>query len=77
MNIGDKVSWTHVSQRGRTMSMTLREGVIEQINGAVATVRTPSKRQVIVDIRRLRLEGQESQISEFVGAMRESARRAE
>ena len=29
---GTKVSWTHVSDRGRTLSMSLREGVVEGIS---------------------------------------------
>lgn len=75
MQAGDKVEWTHVSSNGRSLSMTLREGTIEQIKGDVAVVRTKGRRLVEVAVRRLRSEGQESQISEFVGAMRENARR--
>jgi hypothetical protein len=72
MEIGTKVSWTHVSQRSRTMSMTLREGVIEAVNGSVATIRKPSGRTELVNVRRLRVEGQPSQIGEFVEAVREA-----
>ncbi len=56
------------------MSMRLREGTIVSIDGTTATVRTSGKRTTDVDIRRLRLDGQESQIGEFVGAMRDSIR---
>ena len=72
MKIGDEIEWTHISQRSRTISMTLREGVIEQINGGIATVRTKSRRLTQVPISRLRSSGKESLISEFVSAMRKA-----
>lgn len=74
MNPGDRVHWTHVSQRGRTMSMTLREGVLESIEGDLALVRTGKNRQVRIAVARLWLDGQPSQIDEFVGALREAHR---
>lgn len=77
MHIGDKVEWTHVSTGRGSLSMTLREGTIEQIKGDVALVRTPGRRLVEIAVRRLRSEGQESQIGEFVSGMRENARRTE
>lgn len=72
MQIGDYVHWTHVSQRGRSISMTRREGIIEAIDGELAIVRTGKNRQVQVAVARLRLDGQRGQIDEFVGAMREA-----
>lgn len=72
MHIGDRVQWTHVSQRGRTMSMSLREGTIEAIDGALAIVRTGTNRQVQVALARLRTMGQPTQLDEFMGAMREA-----
>lgn len=72
MEIGTLVSWTHVSQRGRTVSMSLRAGVIDAINGDVATVRKRSGKTEQVHIRRLRVEGQPSQLGEFVEAIREA-----
>lgn len=74
MKQGDKVSWTHVSQRGRTMSMSLKEGTVEKIEGKVATIRTKSNRLVEVSVGRLRAVGQPSQLGEFVEAMREAHR---
>lgn len=70
--VGMKVQWTHVSTGRRTMSMTLREGTIEAINGNVATVRTPSRKLVDIDARRLQPVGAQSQIGQFVEAMREA-----
>lgn len=69
--IGDRVQWTHVSQRGRTMSMAVREGVIEAIDGALAIVRTGKNRQVQVSLARLRAMGKPTQLDEFMGAIRE------
>lgn len=40
MRIGDKVTWTHTSQRGRSISMRRMDGVIVAIEGGTATVRT-------------------------------------
>lgn len=74
MKPGDRVQWTHVSQRGRTMSMSLREGVLESIDGELAIVRTSKNRQVQVALARLRPVNQLSQIDEFVGALREANR---
>lgn len=74
MQPGDKVEWTHISQRGRTISMVLREGTIEAIDGGLAIVRTGKNRQVQVALARLRLDGQPSQIDEFVGAIREAGK---
>lgn len=74
MEIGTKVSWTHVSQRGRTMSMSLREGIIIALMGDVARVQKRSGKTEEIHTRRLRVEGQPSQIGEFVEAVREAHR---
>jgi hypothetical protein len=74
VNIGDQVHWTHVSTRGRTLSMTRREGTITAIDGPMATVRTSGKRQVQIAVARLRLDGERSQIDEFVEGVRQAAR---
>lgn len=74
MNPGDKVQWTHVSQRGRSVSMTLREGTLESIEGELAIVRTSANRQVQVAVKRLRAIGQRNQIDEFVEGIRDAHR---
>lgn len=66
MKIGDKVTWTHCSTRGRAVSMRLREGVIKALGGDVAHVRRPGGRCESVAVSRLRLPSQKSQITEFV-----------
>jgi len=77
MQPGDKVQWTHTSRRGRTISMQLKEGVIESIAGAVATVKTgKNNRRVEINARNLQLVGQRSQIDAFVEAVREASRGA-
>ena len=68
LTIGMKVQWTHVS----TMSMTLREGTIKQLNEVDALVQTPAGRTVLVELRRLQPVGAPSQLGEFVEAMREA-----
>jgi hypothetical protein len=75
MNTGDAVHWTHTSQCGRTLSMVRREGTIEAIDGAMATVRTAGKRHVQIAVARLRVDGQRGQIDEFVEGMRAATRR--
>lgn len=68
---GMKVSWTHSSTKGRTLSMRLRDGTVEAIDAnGMATIRLRSKRTCQVAVARLRAEGQPSQIDEFMDAMR-------
>ena len=64
--MGDKVTWTHLVTSGKSVTMSLREGVVEGLSKGVATVRKPSGRCESVLISRLRLPGQKSQITEFV-----------
>ena len=66
IKVGDEVTWTHVSTRGRVLNMTLREGVVEQVSESEAVVRKSSGRSESVAIQRLRLPGEKSQITEFV-----------
>jgi hypothetical protein len=54
--------------------MTLREGTIVALMGDVARVRKPSGKTEEIHTRRLRVEGQSSQIGEFVEAVREAHR---
>lgn len=69
MEIGDRVTWTHCSTRGRTCNMRLREGVVEELDGDMAIIRRPNGRRESVKVVRLRLLGQRSQITEFVEAI--------
>jgi len=56
------------------MSMTLREGVVQAIVGDVAVVKKRNGQREIVAVQRLRVQGEKSQITEFVEAMVESNR---
>jgi hypothetical protein len=67
---GDHVSWTHVSSGRKTLSMSLREGVVESIGGDFAVIKKKRGRETIA-LKRLRTKGQQSQIAEFVEAIRE------
>ena len=66
-NVGDEVSWSQVSRRGKEVSIRLREGVISSINDNVAKVKPPGKaKSVSVQLPNLRLAGEKSELSEFV-----------
>lgn len=74
MNVGDKATWTHVSGSGKTMTMSLREGVVESIDeNGVATMKKKKGRELVA-VARLRAAGQKSQITEFVEAVVEANR---
>ena len=70
--VGQRVSWTHVSQGRRTLSMFLREGVIESIDGDQAVIKKASGKRETIATKRLRTKEQASQITELVEAMRDS-----
>ena len=74
MKSGDKVHWTHVSQRGRQITMTRKEGTIEAIDGALAIVRSATNYRYQVAVARLRIEGQRGQIDDFVDTVREAGK---
>lgn len=66
MEIGNQVTWTHVSSRGSTFSMRTKTGQIEKINGDVATVITGrNKRRVEIPVNELRLAGQRTTLTDF------------
>ena len=66
MEIGNQVTWLHVSSRGSTFSMRTKTGQIEKINGDVATVITGrNKRRVEVPVNELRLAGQRTALTDF------------
>ncbi len=73
MNPGDKVQWTHTSRRGRVMSMTLKEGVIESIAEDVAIVKAGrNNRRVEIALARLQFRGQRSEIDAVMERVREA-----
>lgn len=74
LKVGENITWTHVSKRGKSLSMSLRCGTIEAIEGEMVTIRRPGGQRVTVELERLRRPGQKSQIAEFVEAIREAAK---
>lgn len=74
-SVGDRVQWMHVG-RGRTISMTTREGEIIAIDGEIVTVKKSTGRKEEVYRRQLRLVGQRSQLTDFVETVFEANRRA-
>lgn len=77
MKVGDTVQWTHVSQRGRKLSMSLRQGVIDgfSADGKHAHVRYGKKTVLKVLAKRLRPLDAPTQLGEFVEALRDASRK--
>jgi hypothetical protein len=74
IKIGDAVRWTASSQRGRTFSMELKEGVVESIDGDVATVRTGKTRhRKQIPLSSLSVRGQATQIDRVIQAVRDQS----
>lgn len=69
MKIGDKVHWTHYGKN----CMTRKEGVIENIEGESALIKC-GKRSLWIELIRLRLPDEKSDISLFVEAIAERNR---
>ena len=69
--VGDACRWTHVSGKGRHVTLTLRCGVILAISedDDTAVIEKPSGRRERVALRRLRTPEQKSQVTEFVEAI--------
>ncbi len=83
LQIGEIVSWTHVAGSGRTISMRVRQGVVEAINGETATVRMlydqgrgkfKKGRQVTVPLAALTRQGEKTNLTKFVEAVATAAR---
>lgn len=69
--VGDAVSWTQISQRGRVVSMRLRNGTILEIGRTQAAVQPSGKgKPVVVTLARLRRPNEPSRIDEVIEAMR-------
>jgi hypothetical protein len=79
MKPGDKVHWTHTSVRGRSLSLSRREGEIVSVSlcGGIADVRRKSGRVEQIYVKALRLEGERGTLDEFVEAVRDANRKNE
>lgn len=75
IQVGDRVTWTHVGGGRNTISMNQREGTVTEIDDkGIATIKPPSKhaKSVRVAVSRLRVPGQKTQITEFIEAVKEA-----
>jgi len=77
LTVGDRVQWTHVSASGRSISMSLREGVIESFigSGAFAIVKKRSGRRDRIKTTNLQPLGEKSGVANFMDAMIEANRK--
>lgn len=65
--VGSKVTWTHTSKRGNTISMSTKTGVVDSITDNVATIITGrNNRHVLVPLHELRMAGERTTLTEFV-----------
>lgn len=71
-SVGDKVTWTHTSSSGKSISFKTRRGVITELTQRVATVKTPNNRQLTVFLSQLRHAGQKTQLTEMFDSLRTS-----
>jgi hypothetical protein len=62
----DRVTWTHVSKRGRTVSMSLKQGVVLSVAGGLAMVKSErGTRHYTIPLVNLRRVGEKSTLTEF------------
>lgn len=80
LKVGDEVQWTHNGGRGNLFSLSLRNGVIQEIKGDKARLRrgTPKKLGKVdhwIPLSALQPKGsKKSDIRDFMGALREAHR---
>lgn len=73
--VGSQVTWTHVSQRGKTLSLKTKSGTVEGIAGDMATVITGrNNRRVPVPLKALREQGQRTHLTDVVEGFMEAHR---
>lgn len=68
--IGDKVQWTEKRVSGRTISMNMRRGTIVERFGDDYLVKKTNGQNQVVPASWLQLDGQKSEIQDFIEAMR-------
>lgn len=69
MNIGDHVTWTRTKRNSSGFSMTTKEGQITGFNEPFANIKFRNGRKTMVNISRLRLKGEQSELTESVLSM--------
>lgn len=68
---GDKVSWTQVSHRGRTISMKLKHGTVVNVMCETALVKISSGRLIEISLSKLRRPDEKSDITKFIERQKE------
>jgi hypothetical protein len=72
----DEVTWTHVSCCGNSVTMSLKKGVVLEVSGKLATVRTKGGKYMrVVPIANLRHVGERSTLTEFCDEVFDDNRR--
>ena len=64
--VGDKVSYVAMSGGGREYRLSARNGVIEAINGGVATLRTANGRTITQPLDKLTPDGQPNALTRML-----------
>jgi plastocyanin len=58
IQVGDEVMWVQTSQKGRTVSMRQRAGIVQSVDGDTATVKPPGRgKTVMINLSRLQKKG--------------------
>jgi hypothetical protein len=66
LQLGERVTWTHVSKRGRSVTMSLKQGVVLAVAGGLATVKSErGTRYYTIPLANLRRVGEKSTLTEF------------
>lgn len=70
MQVGDKVKWMDVSQRGRSVSMTQKTGELVEISGNTATVKYGrNNRKKLILLERLQPVNEKGHLTQIVEAI--------
>lgn len=67
MKVGDKVSWTKVSKKGKVVELTTLTGKIESIDGDSATIiKDVGYNRVVTALSDLTPVGQKSELKQYI-----------
>lgn len=78
IQVGDEVTWVHTSQKGRTISMRQRAGIVQSVDGHTATVKPSGRgKAVMIDLSRLQKKGTgPTELTQLVEAIAAAHRQA-
>ena len=74
LKVGDKVTWLHISKRGKQISMETRKGQIKALDKGIAAVKW-NNRSMNLPVASLRPDEQTTQLAEFVESVVKAANR--